>query len=189
MSNGFRNQLYQNLNQKDTDELLEIWRDNDLTQWTNTAFEVIYEILQERIGEVPAQSEPIYKHEQKITNEKEPDENILSAIILARENPPVFYRPQQVLKIYKWLNYAAIVAVAITAISGLLQSPNTQRLVVSFFVNNYSLNFETWSLISWGITLIIVVMGIVLQGIIIYFPLKVLAYILKVLMEMEFDSQ
>jgi len=55
MSNELRKQIYGSLSQKGTDELIEIWLTNDHIEWTEMAFDVIREILQERFVELPSQ--------------------------------------------------------------------------------------------------------------------------------------
>ena len=47
-------QIQDNLRIRETDELLEIWRRGDHQEWTDLAFEVVREILLERLGEIPA---------------------------------------------------------------------------------------------------------------------------------------
>jgi uncharacterized membrane protein YhaH (DUF805 family) len=61
MSTELRNQAYRILNQKETDELIRIWQLNDHAEWSEMAFDVIREILQERHAELPPQNEPINK--------------------------------------------------------------------------------------------------------------------------------
>lgn len=61
MSDDFRDQIYNNLNLKDTDELVKIWEENDRSEWTDMTFEVLRGILQERLGTLPSQSEPFYE--------------------------------------------------------------------------------------------------------------------------------
>lgn len=53
MSEGFRREMYHN--QKDTEELLDIWQKNDRGAWTDLAFAVIGQILAQRLAEVPPQ--------------------------------------------------------------------------------------------------------------------------------------
>lgn len=48
-------QIQDSLRIRETDELLEIWRRADHEEWTDLTFEVVKEILQERLGEIPAQ--------------------------------------------------------------------------------------------------------------------------------------
>jgi hypothetical protein len=59
MSADLRDQLYRNLDQKTTDELIEIWQTNDQDEWSEMTFEVIREILIQRLAELPPQNEPI----------------------------------------------------------------------------------------------------------------------------------
>ena len=60
MNDDLRQEIYNGLSQKATNELVEIWRANDHTQWTDMGFDVIREILQERLGELPPQNKPVY---------------------------------------------------------------------------------------------------------------------------------
>ncbi len=53
MKNSLRTQMYSRLNLKDTEELLEIWRNHDTNEWIDEVFEVAEEILVERLGELP----------------------------------------------------------------------------------------------------------------------------------------
>ncbi len=54
------------LDKKSTEELIEIWKKNDQYSWTEEAFEVVKELLEERNTEVPEQDavsdEPIKKN-------------------------------------------------------------------------------------------------------------------------------
>ncbi len=45
--------------QKSTDELVEIWKENDHSEWTDEAFVVVAELLLERMGSLPEQNKPI----------------------------------------------------------------------------------------------------------------------------------
>ena len=71
MDENFRNQLINNLNLKPIEELLEIWKTNDRVEWTDEAFEVIQQILLERLGYVPPQNSPITKYIMKKSSLKE----------------------------------------------------------------------------------------------------------------------
>lgn len=62
MSDDFRKQIYNNLNLKETDELIEIWKKNDRVEWSELAFDVLRGILQQRLGELPSQDEPVFEH-------------------------------------------------------------------------------------------------------------------------------
>ncbi len=63
--------IYQNMKLKETDELLEIWSDNDRLEWSDETFEVIRVILLERLGEVPPQAASgSIQHYKKVAKEK-----------------------------------------------------------------------------------------------------------------------
>jgi len=67
MRDDFRKQLYRNLNQKSDQELAAIWRTNNRVEWSELTFDVIQEILQERLNDLPPQNEPI----TELTKEEE----------------------------------------------------------------------------------------------------------------------
>jgi hypothetical protein len=182
MSNSLRKQIYNNLNLKETDELVEIWQKNDRVEWSEETFSIIQEILQERLGKLPTQDEPIleYTDNQEADIEDESDFEFL----IDDENPPEFYNPHQVLWLEKWLYRAAIASIIASFISSLLGLQQMQRIVLGFFMNNVEMN-----LVAWLIALVIFVFAVGLQCIVIYFPLKALGSILKILMEMEFNSR
>lgn len=50
-----RPQIYQRVDEKGTDELLEIWRTGNHEKWTGTAFDIVEEILLKRLGKIPPQ--------------------------------------------------------------------------------------------------------------------------------------
>ena len=176
MSSDFRKQIYNNLNQKETDELVEIWQKNDRVEWREETFDVVRDILLVRLGELPPQDEPVLEH---IESDYEDEIDGKS------DNAPVFYQPQKVLWLDKWLNRAATAAIVASIVSSLLELPGLQRITLSYFIGN---NME-WDTVAWLIALVVFSFTIGLQSILIYFPLKALGSILKILMEMEFNSR
>jgi hypothetical protein len=52
-----KQQILEQMQKKDTDELVQIWKAHDRTEWTETAFEIIRDILLERLGELPQQND------------------------------------------------------------------------------------------------------------------------------------
>ena len=183
MNNHLRKQIYNSFNLKETDELLEIWQKNDHVQWSDDAFSVMQEILQERLGEVPPQGEPILEYLDDNENEDTDNEADLEFVI-DDENLPEFYNPHKVLRLEKWLYKAALASIIASAVASLIALPQTQRIVLSYFMNNTEQNF-----VAWLIAIVIFAFGVGLQSIIIYFPLKALGSILQILMEMEFNSR
>ena len=182
MNSNFRKQIYNGFNLKETDELVEIWQQNDRVQWSEDAFSVVEEILRERLGELPAQNKPIleYADNKNEVSESEIDYKFL----IDDENPPEFYNPHEVLRLEKWLYKAAIASIIASVIASLLELPRMQSIVLSYFMGNPDSN-----LVAWLIAILIFVFAVGLQSIIIYFPLKALGSILKILMEMEFNSR
>ena len=49
-------QIYNSLQEKDTQELLAIWKKNDREEWSDAAFDVLKAILQQRVGILPEQN-------------------------------------------------------------------------------------------------------------------------------------
>ncbi len=56
MSNNRREQIRKNLIAKETEELLDIWQSGDNDEWDDSVFEIIKDILLDRLGDLPPQS-------------------------------------------------------------------------------------------------------------------------------------
>ena len=56
MNDNLRAQIHSRLSLKNTDELLEIWQTGDTSAWKQDVFEIVQEILLQRLGYVPPQS-------------------------------------------------------------------------------------------------------------------------------------
>ena len=185
MSNNLKEQIYRNMNLKETDELLEIWRENDHVEWSDTAFDVIKDILMERIGEIPPQDEPIFEY----ADEENIDDGTygftdLELKIIDAENPPEFYDPLEALKISRWIEKAALASVVIAAVAGFTQLPETRSIIMSYLYRSPNLGF-----LATIIAIVSVTVGVLFQIVIIYFPLRALSHVLKILMQMEFNSR
>jgi hypothetical protein len=70
MNDDFRSQIYNNMSLKDTEELVSIWQRHNSKEWTDLAFEVVEEILRNRLGELPAQR--FEKHKTTSEFDKDP---------------------------------------------------------------------------------------------------------------------
>ena len=68
LADKLKKQIYSQMQEKETEELLKIWQENDREAWTNDAFESVHQILQERLGSVPPQVEK--EEEKEIPNEE-----------------------------------------------------------------------------------------------------------------------
>jgi hypothetical protein len=181
MSNELRQQIYNNLNLKETEELVEIWQKNDRVEWSETTFDVLKEILQQRLGELPPQNEPISEYIEDEEDIEPDDEQTIDD-----DNQPEFYKPREVLWLDTWLYRAAIAAIVASFISSLLELYRMQRIILPFFAGNSLSTSTFW---SWLVAIVLFLFAVVLQCILIYFPLKALGTILKILMEMEFNSR
>ncbi len=62
-SDPLSNEIYNELNLKSTDELLEIWEKNDRSVWSNEGFTAIKKILRERQVSIPPQKVASTKEE------------------------------------------------------------------------------------------------------------------------------
>ena len=67
--NTLQQPIYRNMQWRETDELLEIWMKQDKEEWSNEAFEVVHNILLERLGSQQAIEEAI--NSKKDTEVKE----------------------------------------------------------------------------------------------------------------------
>ena len=83
-----------------------------------------------------------------------------------------------------WLNRLAIAAVGVTIIISIPEFFRMHDVVLSYFMGNLE-----WNFLSWVIALIVGGLLIAFQSFVVYFSLKALASILKILMEMEFNSR
>ena len=76
MSKNHREQIYQSLIVKETEDLLNIWQFGKIDEWDEIVFEVIEEILLDRLGYTPPQSiefqisEILYRIEDYLENDK-----------------------------------------------------------------------------------------------------------------------
>src|ERR1043165_9307374 len=100
MNNEFRQQIYNELNLRETDDLLDIWLENNREEWSDEAFSVISEILKQRGTEIPRQDEMSLDEKNSSTENDGFSDAELK--IIADQNPPDFYDPFAVLQVSKW---------------------------------------------------------------------------------------
>ena len=186
MSNELRDQIYNNMNLKDTVELLEIWQKNDHVEWSDSALDIVKEVLEKRGVEIPEQDEAIYEYDE-IYNEEPNEENFsfseVDLKMIDDENPPDFYDPFEVLKIGKWLELAAKAMVILTVIQTLFAFQTFKNYSFSFF--RYNPN----SVFVYLLAIIMMAIVVLIGALIYYLPLRALSHVLTILMEMEFNSR
>jgi hypothetical protein len=188
MSNkGLRQQIYGNLNIKETEELLDIWQTNNRGAWSDEAFEVIQDVLKERGVEIPQQDEPVYEVEEEKTDKETPDEDGLEeweAKILDDENQPELYDTLEVITLKDNIDKVAKAVVVVYALQVITIFQWVSQLVASYFPDR-----QLFMPLTYLISIVYVVLSAAISIAIVYFPLKALAQILRILMEMEFRSR
>ena len=183
MSNSLREQIYNRMNLKETDELLEIWQSNHRFEWSDEAFGVVNEILKERGVEIPAQNEPIYEQIEEDTDQKDYGFTEEELRIIDDANPPAFYDPFEVLQLVRWIEYATKAVVIVVALYNLVRLPTFIDMIRPFFFKNPN-SFVVY-FIAFVAMALNALIGIAITTVI----LKTLSHILKILLEMEFRSR
>lgn len=183
MNDKLHEQIYRNMAIKDTEELLEIWRKNDRVEWSDTAFNVIKEILTERHGEIPHQDDPIIEHPEVEVEEYEFTEEELA--IIDDHNPPEFYDPFEVLDISHKLRKVAKYLAIVVALYNLLLFGSSRNIVSAYFQQNLNQNLLLINVLAMFVTILNMAIGVAIS----YFPIIALSHILKALMQMEFNSR
>lgn len=182
MNEKLRDHLYNNFSEKDTEELLDIWQTNNRVEWSNLAFEAIEDILKKRIGTLPTQNDPILDYDNENIFNKDDDLEEWEVKLLDNENQPELYDTLEVLNLKDNINKVAKAVVIINVIYAILNFQTFQGFFLGIFPSIDEIPSVLMSLF-W--TVLITGLNIVT----IYFPLKALSHILRILMEMEFNSR
>lgn len=180
MNEELREQTYKELDLRETEDLLDIWKTNDRVEWSDIAFEVIKEILNKRIGKVSPQNEPILEHEEAAQGNGGLED--WEVKVLDDDNQPELYNTLEVLKLKDNINKVAVAIIVVYTLLGLLNFQFVRMLfqgVVS----------STPEIVRNLPNMIFTVLSVSLQILVLYFPLKALSQILRILMEMEFNSR
>lgn len=178
-----REQIHDRMNLKETEDLLEIWQSNHRFEWSDEAFEVIKEILEKRGIEILVQNEPVYK-EEIIDEDVDDGLDAWEAKVLDDENQPEFYDTLEVITLKDNVNKVAKAAIVIYALQYIATFQWFSQIVASYFQDR-----QTFMPLIYLISFVLVVLGAAVSIAIVYFPLKALAHILRILMEMEFRSR
>lgn len=100
------------------------------------------------------------------------------------EEQPVFYNPINVLQMDEFLKWTAFIMVAATLASNLLSLNNLLQNVTFMITRTIEPNALVW--------VVTVILFIIIAGAgcaVYYFPLRALGKVLKILMEMEYNSR
>jgi hypothetical protein len=184
MSDNLHHQILSNLSFKDTSELLEIWKTNDRVEWSDTAFEVLREILIKRIGEIPPQDEPILGREASEAENNHTDDGLEAweANLLDDENQPELYDTLEVLELRDNINNVALAAIVVYVLLGLINFSFVRTLL-------HGIALSPSEIVPLIPDMLFTTLTIGFRIAITYFPLKALVHILRILMEMEFNSR
>lgn len=181
MSDELRKQIYNNLKLKDIYELLEIWRVNNRVEWSDTTFEVLREILKEKIGEIPPQDDPIL---ESIEDSEENDDGLeeWEVNLLDKENQPELYDTLEVLKLRHNVNTIAIATIIVYVLLALLNFSFVRMLFQGIVLPR--------SEIAKALPdMLLTILNVGFRIAVTIIPLKALSQILRILMEMEFRSR
>jgi hypothetical protein len=97
---------------------------------------------------------------------------------------PVFYKPQVVFWLEKWMSRASIAMIIFNAFESILSFSWIKEVALSFFINQ--IGADTSATIAAGV---MIALGFVFMSALYFFLLKSLSYALKILMEVEFNSR
>ena len=184
MSNELRKQIYKNMNVKDTDELLDLWQTNNRVEWSDEAFEAIKDILKERDMEIPEQDDPIYENIEEDEDMEDDGLDEWEAKVLDDENQPEFYDTLEVITLKDNINKTAKAVIIVYILMNLANIP-----YFSFLVGSYFPSGEEFVPLVYFISFLFAILSAAVTIAISYFPLKALVQILRILMEMEFNSR
>jgi hypothetical protein len=179
-------QIYERMNLRETGELLAIWAKNDRVEWSAPTFEVIKEILQGRSVALPPQNEPVYVYQpqKKASGKLKEFFGIVADTdsFSAGGRVPLFYKPQKVYVLQKWINLTVILAIVAKA-AETIRSFSAFKSAVSYYLASSADSIVVP--IAYAVT----IFSIVLQIAFIVAALKGLSYILKILMQFEYNSR
>ena len=183
-----RNEIYNAMQFKDSEELLSIWQDNDHVSWHDEVFEVVREILEDREEIIPEQNQAITDESQRKKTGKIREfllqMNTEKPKFNTDEEQPVFYDPQEVLRFEGKIKYIAYALIGSSFISTLLILPEYVSNLLSLFPAQGYLVFIIWMIVIIGLLIILVA-----QAAFIFYFFNLFGKIILILMEMEFSSR
>jgi hypothetical protein len=183
MSTNLREQIYNRFNTMTTEELNEIWKRNDRVEWSDLAFEVLGDILKKRTNKLPEQNEPIHEYTtNKEITDKDDGLKDWEIKLLDDENQPELYDTLEVLSLRDNVDKLIKATVFIYILLAVLNS-----YTISALFSGQVPSLRDIPDIFWDVFITSITVGIKIA--LIYFPLKALNQILRILMEMEFNSR
>jgi hypothetical protein len=165
---------------------LAIWAKNDHVEWSGPTFDVIKEILQRRLAALPPQNEPVYVYQpqEKASGKLKEFFGIVADTdsFSTGGRAPLFYKPQKVYVLQKWINLTVILAIIAKAVDTIRSFP-AFKSAVSYYLASRGDSIVVP--IAYAVT----IFSVVLEIAFIVAALKGLSYILKILMQFEYNSR
>jgi len=126
--------LYNSLNQKDTQELVKIWQENDSSAWTPEAFAAIRDILLERLGRIPVQATPEPETEEDTYHDPERLEKIASWAHTLSWVMLIFYIVKPLIEIYLLWVYSNASATTLSDFTANVILSGNRSILLEFFL-------------------------------------------------------
>lgn len=184
MKSNLKSQIRSRMNLKETGELIDIWQSNNRGEWSDDVFSSIEEILKERGEKIPEQNSPIYETEEKKEVLEKDGLDEWEAKAVDDENQPEFYETYEVILLKDNIHKTMKAVIVVNILLNVLNMNYYTYTVGSFFPNE-----DGFTPLIYFLAFIVASVGTAVSIAIVYFPLKALAQVLRILMEMEFNSR
>ncbi len=138
---ALRKQVFEQMNFKETDELLEIWRNSNRKKWTEVALDVVKEILIDKLGEIPP--------EQTMEEEIEKIEEDVSTAIPGKNT---FHNEKNLLNTASWARILSWIFLWLYLIAGVLRIISELQDMKQAFALNLSQSYVWIGLLSTPLT-------------------------------------
>jgi len=153
------------MKQKDTEELLDIWKQNDREKWAEIGFEVVHGILTERLGSVPDRGV-----DEEVQKEK-----------LVDEEPEIYHDPDVLMRISALARGVAWVVLVASVVSWLDQVVGIISSVTNSPIPGSGLAEIVRYTLNSGFTLI--------TGVLYFIVLRFVSEVAYILMDIEENTR
>jgi hypothetical protein len=183
MNDELRSQIHGELDLRETDDLLDIWRANDRSAWSNVAFEEVEKILVRRLGEAPPQGLSPDEIGDRNSAEDEGLEEWEIRVLDAADQPQ-FYDVIDVIWLRQMIRRVLIAAVVVFVLVGIADFP-----VYDFSISRGLASTRQLMPLAPLLAGIAVALEAGVRIAVTYAVLKGVLNILRILMDMEFRSR
>lgn len=155
-----RDAIFNIQNLKETDELIDIWQNNDREEWSDEALGVVRDILLERLGYLPG---------------------LLTAEELIDEFAPEFYSPTEFERMSKLLRFVPILFLCAIIIRQILYFGELKNIVASVMYG--------FPIFISFVSIVLFFVNIIISFVVYVIPLIIIKVILQTLQQMEQNSR